>query len=129
MKVQAIANVIEETSVNLVRLAVTKLPQDVKEALQNAYREETSRAGKVQLEVILKNIELAEEENTPMCQDTGTITYCVKAGSQTQGLDKIEPVLRKATKKASREILFVQMQWILSLKGTQEITLDASYPT
>lgn len=104
MKIQAIANVIEETSVNLLRLAVTKLPQDVKEALQNAYREETSQAGKIQLEVILKNIELAEKENTPMCQDTGTITYYVKAGSQTQGLDKIESVLRKATKKATREI-------------------------
>ena len=104
LQIQTIENLIEETAVNLLRLAVVKLPQDVKEALQRAYREEVSETGRVQLEAILKNIELAEKENTPLCQDTGVIIFYVKAGTQTKGLDKIESLLRKATKRATKEI-------------------------
>jgi fumarate hydratase subunit alpha len=88
----------------LLRLAVVKLPQDVKEALKRAYREEVSETGRVQLEAILKNIELAEKENTPICQDTGVIIFCVKAGAQMKGLDKVEPALRNAAKRATKEI-------------------------
>jgi fumarate hydratase subunit alpha len=95
---------VEDTAVNLLRLAVTKLPQDIKEAIQKAYREEVSETGKVQLEVMLKNIELAEKENTPICQDTGSIIFYVKASSQARGLDKIESALIKATKRATKEI-------------------------
>jgi fumarate hydratase subunit alpha len=85
-------------------LAVVKLPQDVKEALKRAYREEVSETGRIQLETILKNIELAEKENTPMCQDTGIIIFYVKAGAQTKGLDKVESALRNATKRATKEV-------------------------
>jgi len=87
-----------------LRLAATELPQDVKKALQKAYREEESRTGKTQLEAILSNIELAEKTETPICQDTGTITFYVKAGAQAKHLDKIEGALRKATKRATEEV-------------------------
>lgn len=87
-----------------MRLAVVKLPQDVKEALKRAYREEVSETGRVQLEAILKNIELAEKENTSICQDTGVIIFYVKAGAQTKGLDKVESALRNAVKRATKEI-------------------------
>lgn len=99
-----IEKIIEDTAVNLLRLAAVKLPSDVKEALERAYREETSRGGRVQLEAIFKNIELAEKENTPMCQDTGIIIFYVKAGTKTEGLDKIETALQNATKRATKEI-------------------------
>lgn len=95
---------IEDTAVNLLRLAVIKLPQDVKEALQKAYREEVNETAKVQLETMLKNIELAEKYNVPICQDTGVIIFYIKAGAQAKGLDKIESALRNATKKATKEI-------------------------
>lgn len=99
-----IEKIIEDTAVNLLRLAVVQLPTDVKEALQRAYHEETSQAGKVQLEAILKNIELAEKENTPMCQDTGIIIFYVKAGTKAQGVDKIETALQNATRRGTKEI-------------------------
>lgn len=99
-----IEKVIEDTAVNLLRLAVVQLPTDVKEAIYNAYREETSEAGKVQLEAIVKDIELAEKENTPMCQDTGVIIFYVKAGAQAKGLDQIEAALINATKRATKEV-------------------------
>lgn len=99
-----IEKIIEDTAVNLLRLAAVKLPGDVKEALERAYREETSRVGRFQLEAIFKNIELAEKENTPMCQDTGIIIFYVKAGTKAEGLDKIETALQNATKRATKEI-------------------------
>jgi len=99
-----IEKVIEETAFNLLRLAVVQLPADVKATLQRAYREETSDTGKVQLEAILKDIELAEKENTPMCQDTGIIIFYVKAGANAKGLDKVETALQNAVRRATKEI-------------------------
>jgi fumarate hydratase subunit alpha len=96
--------IVEDVAVKLLQLAVTELPQDVKEALQQAYREEESEAGKTQLKAILDNVELAEKTRTPMCQDTGVIIFYVKAGGEVKGLDKIEKALRSATIKATKEI-------------------------
>ncbi|TEU05926.1 fumarate hydratase [Candidatus Bathyarchaeota archaeon] len=95
---------VENVAIKLLQLAVTELPQDVKEALQNAYRREESEAGKTQLKAILNNIELAEKTRTPMCQDTGVIIFYLKAGAQVKGLDKIEEALRNATKRATKEV-------------------------
>ena len=97
-------NIVENVAVKLLQLAVTELPQDVKEALQNAYRQEESEAGKTQLKAILNNIELAEKTRTPMCQDTGVIIFYLKAGAQVKGLNKIEEALRNATKRATKEV-------------------------
>jgi len=99
-----IANVIEEVAVNLLRLAVIELPSDVKEAIRKAYNEETSEAGKTQLKAILDNIELAEKTQKPMCQDTGTIIFYIKAGAEAKGLDKIPQALKNATLRATKEV-------------------------
>ncbi len=85
-------------------MAVTELPQDVKEKLRDAYRREESDVGKTQLKTILDNIALAERTLTPMCQDTGVIIFYIKAGAQVKGLDKIEDALSEATRRATREI-------------------------
>jgi fumarate hydratase subunit alpha len=95
---------VENVAVELLRQAVTKLPRDVKEALQRAHREEESEVGKTQLKAILNNVELAEKTGTPMCQDTGIIIFYVKAGAQAKGLDTIEHALIKATKRATNEV-------------------------
>jgi fumarate hydratase subunit alpha len=100
----SLAATVEDVAVNLLRFAVTELPKDVKQALQKAYREETSDAGKTQLKAILDNMDLAEKTRTPMCQDTGTIIFYVKAGSSVKHLDTVEDALRIATKRATTEI-------------------------
>jgi len=96
--------VVENVAFKLLQLAVTELPQDVKQALQRAYREEESEAGKTQLKTILENVELAQKTRTPMCQDTGVIIFYVKAGSQVKDLDKIEKALHRATIRATKEV-------------------------
>jgi fumarate hydratase subunit alpha len=99
-----IDKIIEDTAFNLLQLAVVRLPTDVKDAIYKAYKEETSEAGKVQFEAIVKDIELAEKDNTPICQDTGVIIFYVKAGAQAKGLEKVQTALINATRRATKEV-------------------------
>lgn len=97
-------NLIENTAFNLIKQAVIYLPEDVKQALQKAYAEETNATAKTQLKAILRNIALAEEHQAPICQDTGTLTFYVKAGAQVKHLDKVKEAIVNATRKATKEI-------------------------
>jgi len=96
--------IVENVAFNILKQAVIYLPEDVKQALKKAYAEETSETGKTQLKAILDNIELAEKYQAPVCQDTGTIIFYVKAGAEAKGLDKVEEALVNATRKATKEI-------------------------
>jgi fumarate hydratase subunit alpha len=95
--------IVEDVAFNLLKQAVIYLPDDVKQALKKAYAEETSETGKTQLKTILDNIELAEKYQVPVCQDTGTIIFYIKAGAEAKNLDKIEEALIKATRRATKE--------------------------
>lgn len=97
-------SMVEDVAVNLLLLAVTRLPKDVKEALEYAYLHETSDTGKTQLKAILDNVALAEKTRTPMCQDTGTIIFYIKAGAEVRHLEVIEEALQRATRRATVEI-------------------------
>jgi fumarate hydratase subunit alpha len=98
------AKIVENVAFNILKQAVIYLPEDVKQALKQAYAEETSETGKTQLKAILDNIELAEKYQAPVCQDTGTIIFYVKAGAKAKNLDKIEEALINATRKATKEV-------------------------
>jgi fumarate hydratase subunit alpha len=94
---------VENVSFNILKQAVIYLPDDVKQALKKAYTEEIE-PGKTQLKTILDNIELAEKYQAPVCQDTGTIIYYVKAGDKVKNLGKVEEALISATKRATKEV-------------------------
>jgi fumarate hydratase subunit alpha len=96
--------ILEDVAFNILKQAVIYLPEDVKQALKKAYAEETSETGKTQLKAILDNIELAEKYQAPVCQDTGTIIFYIKAGSKARDLDKIEEALTNATQRATKEV-------------------------
>jgi len=98
------AKIVENVAFNILKQAVIYLPEDVKQALKKAYAEETSETGKTQLKAILDNIELAEKYQAPVCQDTGTIIFYVKAGAKAKNLDKIEEALINATRRATKEV-------------------------
>jgi fumarate hydratase subunit alpha len=95
---------VKKVAFNLIKQAVVYLPDDAKTALRNAYDEETSAIGKTQLKTILDNIALAEKHQAPICQDTGTITFYVKAGANAENLDSVEEALVSATRKATVEV-------------------------
>lgn len=98
------AKLVETVGFNILKQAVIYLPDDVKQALKRAYAEETSDTGKTQLKAILENIELAEEFQAPVCQDTGTVVFYVKAGANAKDLDRIDAALTNVTRRATREV-------------------------
>jgi fumarate hydratase class I len=62
-----------DSFVELIRLTATDLAPDVEEALRKARKqEEPGSAAAGALDAILENVDLARENSTPICQDTGT---------------------------------------------------------
>ncbi len=88
----------------LVRLAATDLPPDVEHALREAYQqEEAGSAARGALETILKNVEMARQHSTPICQDTGTPIFYVyhPEGWSTRKLKaQIRSTVAEATRRA-----------------------------
>ncbi len=68
--VSRLARFIQETS--------SSLPDDAEQALRKALRYEAKgSSARMVLETILRNVELARSAGTPVCQDTGTLTFFV----------------------------------------------------
>lgn len=66
--------------VSLIRETSSSLPEDVRAALRAALRRETrGSSAAVVLQTILDNCALAAKNGTPLCQDTGTLTFFVDA--------------------------------------------------
>jgi fumarate hydratase class I len=62
--------------VELLRRASTDLPEDVVASLQAAFeREEPNSPARSVLTSILSNVDIAREQSTPLCQDTGTNVF------------------------------------------------------
>jgi fumarate hydratase subunit alpha len=94
---------IKDGIVQLIEKAETDLPLDVVNALKYAYEIETGIA-KIQLETILKNIELARKTKRPMCQDTGIQTFYVKIGIDFPRILDLKALIEDAVKKATVQI-------------------------
>lgn len=95
---------VEATTFNLIKQAVIYLPQDVKNAIEKAHDAETSKVAKTQLKAILNNVALAAEQEIPMCQDTGLLTFYVKAGAKVRDLNLLEEAFLKAVRRATVDV-------------------------
>ena len=60
------ASELEDVFVTLLRLAVTDLPKDVVNGLEQALKLESNSTAKRQLEAIIENIKLARQRSIPM---------------------------------------------------------------
>ena len=93
-----------EHILEFVRLAATDLPPDVEKALRESVeREEPGSAARGALETIIKNVEMARANSTPICQDTGTPIFYVyyPEGWSTRKLRaQIEAAVVSATERA-----------------------------
>lgn len=99
-----IEEIIETTAIETLKRAVVYLPRDVKEALNNAYRNETSETAKTQLKAILDNINLGEKGVTPICQDTGVILFYVTIGKDFGDASFVPTILSRAVKNATTKV-------------------------
>jgi fumarate hydratase, class I len=91
--------------VELIKRASTDLPPDVVEALRQARDKESGGSMQANtFETILKNIDMARDAGTPICQDTGMCIFYVyhPVGTDTIALRKY---LEAAAEKATKEIL------------------------
>jgi tartrate/fumarate subfamily iron-sulfur-dependent hydro-lyase alpha chain len=84
--------------------ALKNLPPDVKEALGKAYERETNDTAKEIFRTILRNIEVAENQNLLICQDTGLPIYLVTIGSRfpVDGA-KVAKALKRGAERATLE--------------------------
>ncbi len=89
--------------IQLIKKAETELPKDVIDALENASSKEEGIA-KVQLETILKNVELAKTSQRPMCQDTGIQTFFVEVGIDFPYITEIKQWITDAVQQATEQI-------------------------
>ncbi|MDI6705636.1 MAG: fumarate hydratase [Bacillota bacterium] len=60
------------------------LPEDVKEALEQAVQKEASPLGKEILQDIIKNAEIASRDRVPICQDTGFTVVFLELGQDVR---------------------------------------------
>ncbi|MHA1304907.1 MAG: fumarate hydratase [Candidatus Heimdallarchaeaceae archaeon] len=99
-----LAQVIEDTAAQLLKIAATILPSEVKGALVKGEKDTEGSLGKSQLQAILENVDLAENKSKPMCQDTGLVAFFVKIGDQFPLRSEVKKALIRATKKATEEV-------------------------
>ncbi len=114
----------------LVRLAATSLPPDVESALRKSLeQEEEGSAARGALETILRNVEMARANSTPICQDTGTPIFYVHypEGMSTRKLRaQIEEAVREATR---RNYLRPNSVDAITGKNTGDNSGDEHYPS
>ena len=72
---------VAEAVCDIYKQAAITLPEDIVKALNQAYENEKSEIARLNIKSILKNLELAEQNNVPMCQDTGLPIVFVKIGN------------------------------------------------
>jgi len=119
-----------EHFLELVRLAATDIAPDVEIVLTKALeREEKSSAARGAMETIMKNVEMAREKSTPICQDTGTPIFYVHhpEGWSTR---KLRQQIRNAVAEATAKT-FLRPNAVDSITGknTGDNLGDEHYPT
>ncbi|MFX1343394.1 MAG: fumarate hydratase, partial [Promethearchaeota archaeon] len=98
------ASELEDVFVTLLRMAVTDLPQDVVNGLEQALKLERNSTAKSQLEAILENIKLARQHSIPMCQDTGIQIFYLTVGSKFPLITEIPQILQNAVRRGTQEV-------------------------
>jgi len=96
--------VVEDTAVELLRIAVTELPVEYVEAMEKGLEDTEGAVGKAQLSNILENVSIAREGSRPMCQDTGIVAFMVKVGDGFPIRSKLKEILVEATRRATQEV-------------------------
>ena len=93
---------VENTICSLYRDSVIELPKDVKNALKNAYANETDETARLNLKAIIDNIDAAHKNSIPMCQDTGLPIVFVKLGDVE--VENLYQGIRKGVEKATNNV-------------------------
>ena len=99
----------------LIRDTSSSLPEDVEKALKTALRKEKrGSSAAVILGTIIENCALARREGTPLCQDTGTLTFFVDSRLRR----KVTPAMLKKAVALATEKGYLRKNTIDSVTGS-----------
>ncbi|MED0687452.1 fumarate hydratase [Anoxybacillus ayderensis] len=93
----------QESMYKLIVETSTKLPKDVRRAIAKAkLRENAGTRAAMSLATIVQNIQMADENVSPICQDTGLPTFKIKV---PVGVNQIEmkEAIRRAVAQATKD--------------------------
>ena len=95
---------VEEACKELYIRALKILPPDIKEGFKRLDAGETHATGKAILGTMIRNIQVAEQNNNLLCQDTGIPIYNVTigAGIEVDGY-RLKQAIAKGCERATRE--------------------------
>jgi len=93
-------NKIKETIKPLLADIAFVYSKDIRKALEDGKAQEENERSVLAMEMLLNNAEIAENERIPICQDTGMVTFFVKAG---QDVHFIGGSLNSALNEAAAE--------------------------
>lgn len=99
-----IEKVVEDTAVELLRIAATELPVEYVEEMNRLMGETEGSVGRSQMANILENVKIARGESKPMCQDTGIVAFMAKVGDGFPLRSRLKEVLVEATRRATEEV-------------------------
>lgn len=114
----------------LVRIAATDLSPDIEKSLHDAVeREDPGSAARGAMETIVKNVEMARQDSTPICQDTGTPIFYVHY-SEGWSTRKLRTQIIDAVVQAT-EMSYLRPNSVNTVTGknTGDNTGDEHYPT
>ncbi|MDD4766705.1 MAG: fumarate hydratase [Desulfotomaculaceae bacterium] len=77
-------SVITENVARMCQEANFNLGEDVMEAFKKGYEQEVSATGKDIMQILIKNAEIAREEQVPMCQDCGYAVIFLELGQDVR---------------------------------------------
>ena len=100
-------DLIQKTAEDLMEKAAIEIPQDYLEGLQEAAKSEDGDLSSFVLQAMLENYEVAKQDRSAMCGDTGVPRWFVKVGNDAQlegGMVALETALRRATAHATHNI-------------------------
>jgi fumarate hydratase class I len=107
--------------IELIRRTSAEIPTDVQQAILRALeREARGTIAASTMEIIQRNIELAQRKSQPLCQDTGSVLFYIDAPI---GLD--QPAFEDTAKQAVREATqrgFLRQNSVNSLTGENDGT-------
>ncbi len=89
---------VDDVVVNLLRLANTRLPEDIGWAIEAAAGWETNPVAYTQLGAVMDNVKKAEHLGLQMCQDTGIPVFYVRGTFDSSIRGKIVEGVRRATR-------------------------------
>ncbi len=95
---------IEETAKLLYIRALKVLPDDIKDGFKKLDAAETDATGKSILATMIKNIDVAEDTDNLLCQDTGIPIYNITIGRgvEVDGID-LQTAITKGCERATTE--------------------------